>query len=529
MRIHRPALLALGCLLAAACSTGASTGSAPESPGPPVAANLGFDPEVNSFSFQNYTNTDPVTVTNLTPDDVAAIFGDQVCAGRANGCELTPPANDWMDAVNQSMSGGHCQGMSVTALAMYTGRLKPSDYGGATIADLTLQDNQKLQRRIAQSFAFQYFDSVSSATVKGTPSEILSTLDAALKDKHVTYGLGIYKADRSGGHEITPYGVVDKGNGQFAIQVYDNNFPKEAREVMVDPTANTWTYSAAASPDIPESLYQGNADTRTLELDPLEPGFAQQPCPFCGKDSTPAGSDSKGSVASSGTIDVFLEANPDSHAHLLLTDSRGKRIGYSAGRFVNEISGARADYPRTDAAYLETEEPDYHVPAGAYTLTLDGSGMAAPDDEFVDVVGPSWDVNVDGIAIAPGQRDSLAISAAGDQVTYTAGGIESPVLELGASDANADYTLDATANGLVAGSLATLKLGAAFDFMSSTDASFDLSVLREDDQGEATFKHSGVPGPAGANSSIAYSAWTAKGQPMTLTQGGQQSDLTDQG
>ena len=45
--------------------------------------------------------------------------------------------------------------------------------------------------------------------------------------------------------------------------------------------------------------------------------------------------------------ELRLEGNPFNHAHLLITDDQGRRIGYVGSRFVNEIPGASAVRPRT--------------------------------------------------------------------------------------------------------------------------------------------------------------------------------------
>ena len=71
------------------------------------------------------------------------------------------------------------------------------------------------------------------------------------------YTIKIFNAD--GGHAITPYAVEDKGDGKFAVLVYDNNYPGITRAVEFDTNANTWSYNAATRPDLPEALYSGDA------------------------------------------------------------------------------------------------------------------------------------------------------------------------------------------------------------------------------------------------------------------------------
>ena len=103
----------------------ASAGTKPSyTPTGPLVADSGFRPDANGFAFANYGNVGPPTnITNLTPADMRRAFGDAVCANMAGGtCNLTPPAQQWMDGENSGMAGGHCYGFSVATPP----RLSPS-------------------------------------------------------------------------------------------------------------------------------------------------------------------------------------------------------------------------------------------------------------------------------------------------------------------------------------------------------------------------------------------------------------------
>ena len=56
-----------------------------------VVYDLGFTPERDEFSFENYG--DETSSVNLTANELRRMFGDQVCS-RLDGdvCTLTPPA-----------------------------------------------------------------------------------------------------------------------------------------------------------------------------------------------------------------------------------------------------------------------------------------------------------------------------------------------------------------------------------------------------------------------------------------------------
>lgn len=506
----------------------------------PLTADLGFRPETQGFSFANY-GTDPNR--NLTAVEMRALFGDGVCANQVNGCELIPPAQDWMDLRNRAMAGGHCQGMSVTALLFYKGRLRPSDFGADSVPALQLAGNDALQGRIAQSWAFQSLPSVVDATVHGTPTQIVDALAAALRDRGpLTFGLGIYKPDRTGGHEITPFALVDRGGGKVGIEVYDNNYPKVTREVVVDRDANSWNYSASTNPGEAAGDYTGNAQTNTLEIDPMEPGVGVQPCPFCGAAPPAAASASSGARAgavlaaeTAATEEISLDADSDNHGHLLITDDQGRRIGYAGGAFVNDLPGASAGFPRQDRVWKESEEPVYEIPTGSrVTITLDGTPLTATDTERISMIGPGIDLNVDNLEVGPGEKETVTISADRTEIGYTAGGLRSPLIQVGADTAESDHAFSLTFSAMEPGASITVRLtGDGLEVKPSAAQTFDLEMLREDDAGEATFKHPQVAVPAGATANLQYSGWHHHGESIPLmttgSAGAKHLDLDDRG
>ena len=187
---------------------------------------------------------------------------------------------------------------------MWEGKLDASTYGAPSTAGLD-DNSQVLQRSLAQGWAMQLLQSVQSREIDGTPDAILGKLRQVLKPHpSETYTIAIFKPDFTGGHAVTPYAVQNKGNGLFEILIYDNNWPGQTRSIAVDTKADTWTYDAAINPNEANSLYTGNAETKTLSLFPTSPGLGPQPCPFCAKqpDSVPAA----GAVVPGKTEEVTL-------------------------------------------------------------------------------------------------------------------------------------------------------------------------------------------------------------------------------
>ena len=79
-------------------ATDDSNGQAPTQPGgaDQLVADLGFRPDKNDFSFENYGSENGAK--NLTPVEVQRMFGDQVCALKKDAqCVLTPTGQQWME------------------------------------------------------------------------------------------------------------------------------------------------------------------------------------------------------------------------------------------------------------------------------------------------------------------------------------------------------------------------------------------------------------------------------------------------
>ncbi|WP_169237773.1 hypothetical protein [Candidatus Roseilinea sp. NK_OTU-006] len=213
-----------------------------------VVNDTGFRPAEHGFSFPNYGNDIPVT--NMTPVEMQRLFGDAVCArGSGAACVLSPVAKQWMDQVNDAMSGGHCEGMATLSLLMFNGQVDPASFGGARASDLSIENNEPLQREIAYWWTTQSVPSVVGQVIKGAPTDTLAVLKQADFSRE-SYTIGIYKPDMSGGHAITPFAVKDAGNGLFIVQVYDNNYPGQERELLIDVNQNSWVYEASINPQV---------------------------------------------------------------------------------------------------------------------------------------------------------------------------------------------------------------------------------------------------------------------------------------
>ncbi len=504
---------------AAQDSTPTASAPAASSDAPGMVADSGFRPEVNGFQFPNYGKSN---AKNLTPAEMQRIFGDTVCANKANDqCTLTPPAEQWMTQQNQGMDGGHCFGFSVASLRLFTGLANPSDYGGSTAIDLSLDGNEKLQREIAYSFVFQGFNPVRGNVIAGTPSQILDKLIEVLKagkNAPDVYTIGFFKADGTGGHAVTPYAVENRGNGIYAVMIYDNNYPKEKRAVLFDRNADTWNYTTTTNPSEPTSEYQGNAQTKSLFLFPTKPGLQQQACDFCAG-ATAGGS--QGNRLASAAVEyneIYLDGDPTVHGHLLITDEAGKQYGYTSdGKFVTDISTVKSErvFSGLDD---DTPEPTYFVPTNmTFQITIDGTPLKQADPTDVTMIGPGYDLGVEGINLEPGQKDTLTVASNGNQLSYTTKSSESPNIIMGVELNGADYEfelkgVDVAGGGTINVGLDTKAGNLTVDTKGTKNpGNYDLYLTRIDDNAEQSFDHEGIELDPADTMYIYYGKWAGNG------------------
>lgn len=505
---------------AAAAPTSAGTGATPAGGSTTYIADLGFRPAANGFKFANYTNRQGYT--NLTANEMQRLFGNSVCAKQAGttaGCVLTPQAKKLMESTNAKMAGGHCEGFAVLSLLFYNGTLTPSLFGGASAGDLAIESNNALQRELAFWWAMQTNGTVAnnkSSWATKSPNDVLATLTPALRSgpSGETYTLTMRNATGTAGHAVTPYALVDKGNGITGIMVYDNNYPGDATRVVdVDTKANTWKYSLSLNPDAASALWQGTATSGSLRLGANTVRLAQQqawPFGLPGKSATGGGA-------------AMNRLSVTGGAHLLITDPAGRRLGFVGDRFVQDIPGASILDMDSAEPWTNDYDPEYLVPAGVpVTVTVDGSTLAEAATPSVYVIGAGYDLTIEGFSLAPGEKDSFTVSGDGRRISYTTQGAETPTFTYGVETQGPAWEFLVQGMTMQAGSTLTMAMDVPAGKLTllsvggSGASTYSLAVSRSTEEDDLAFRHDGIELKTGDRAELAWGAWKANGTPMQL-------------
>ncbi len=528
-KIQHILTLSIVVVIVAAAMSGIKPANAQQASGT-VVADLGFRPDGNGFGFPNYGADTPVT--NLTPDEMRRLLDDSVCAIlKDNKCTLVPEIQQLMDTLNGKMGGGHCEGMAVLSTLLFANKENAADFGQGQPTAFDFNTNAKLQREIALWFATQFLNKVGAATIKDkTPKDLLPILTKAMTDKSEYYVIHIFQPGFKNGHAITPYAVQDMGNGLFHVMVYDNNWPKDGnRFVEIDTNANTWSYLAATSPDVPEALYKGDATTLTLHLSPIGLRVSKQTCPTCQAAAIqasqtqlvayhPARATAKQAETQYNEVTIYSSGDV-SGADLLITDAQGHRLGYQGGQFYNEFPGAQFIPATSDNLFGDDPEPVYYIPVGtAFTVSLDGTNMQKDEVTNVSMVGPSYDLAVENIKLGAGKKDTMAFSPDGTKIAYTPSGDEAPDIILGIQHTGNDYEFTVKGADVQPGAAINVsldydkgRLGINTSGANEKTSTYAIEVNRISDTAEDTFTHDGLTLDPKDTAYIEFGAWDGTG------------------
>ena len=402
-----------------------------------VVAKLDFAPKPNGFGFRNYGD-DGNTASDLGPGDMIDYFGaDKVCASGSTpqDCQLTEPAQAWMEAQIKGMHGGHCEGMAVTSLRFFEGKQfrgksDPGSFqnGAGSVYDLQL--GGALRNYIAHYFVTQAFPEVAGPTreiSQKTPGEVLDLLIEHLKDGKDAAALGFYNfkdGKKVGGHAVTPYAVEEMGDDVYRILLYDNNYPGETKYLTVNKKDQTWSYRTASNPNDAEDNYHGDANTHTLEITPESLRDSESfTCPFCSDESGSGGERHHASKAVAPAT-KYVAFAMDGEGDFLITDATGKRVGFDFknNKFVDEIAGSRVVFDK--GGLKKDMPPDISLPLAnsnkPYTITMSGKSLRKGVDADLDVEGPGFVVGFRDVMLDPGETLTMTATPDGKELGFTA-------------------------------------------------------------------------------------------------------------
>jgi hypothetical protein len=502
---------------------------------PFIPGGGGFSPRTHGFSFPNYDNSS--MPTNLTAPEVARLFGNAVCSsGTGASCVLTAVARNWMNATNDSMKIGHCEGMSVLSVLFHRGVLSPATFAPGATSAFALTRTPALERELALWWSTQVVPGLATE-VCPSGAETLGLLEetfrggsgyaATLAMRRVVNGKAV------GGHAVTPIAIERADSGTSgAIVIYDNNYPGETRRINYTNVATgAWTYISAQNPGEPPETYDGtDANNNRVCIRLTNPRLAQPTaCPFCGNYSATTATRPPNGMAMlpmpGVTGSTRRTLTMQGAGNLLLVDGAGHRLGDTPTGFVSEIPGASVLNINSIDPGAVRAEPTFVVPEGvALGVTLDGSGLTETTPTDLRVFGPGYTLGVEGIGLDRAQTDNVILPATGAGILYTTRQAESATVVVGATFSGADWEFRVNTHGDASG----VAIGATIDptrgelvfyFLGATGSmnTFDLDVTRTDDAGATlSFMHTGAVEPSGSVLHLRYGAWSADGTPMTL-------------
>lgn len=403
-----------------------------------VLADSGFRPKPNGFSFENWGGKQ-YPYSRLTADDSYFLFGDQACARiKDDSCVPTPGARLWIDEMNRSTEGGHCEGMAVLSASLYSKFDSVADYGARSAFELK-PDNRELMRSISTYFTTQALEPVQSASSASRAwplQKIVDSLVTSLKSGKDLPTLGIYFGD--GGHAVTPYSVESRGERLYRVNIYDNNYPGVERYIDIDVAADRWVYAGGAlNPSEDPAPWQGSSGS--MDITPLSVRYEPLKCPFCAapsakKPKAPPAAKPKpkspsarpGTPRKPGAVaENYSVVTPNRCSQVQAIGKKDKKqIRMQASKVDNQITGASMRPLRGSrgcAVSLPRGE-EYDV-----RLVYDGRPSARPGSSLsVFGLGKAW--SVDNVILRPGATEIFSVSAR--KFTYTAGSKQRPTLRV---------------------------------------------------------------------------------------------------
>ena len=294
-----------------------------------MCVDNGFRIKADDFSFSNWGRSTEADA-NVTIQTLIDLFGHSaVCVdGLSTECVMRPTTVQKLVEWNNALSGGRCEGLATLSTRFLLKLDNPTTFNpdATQVADLQ-RGNQILESAIVYWWATQFLSEVSDRATTSRTKSPLQLVDDLIQGlaNGVGYTVGLYFG--SSGHAVTPFAVTRRGK-DFIIHVYDNNFPGVRKEIVVNGTTNSWTYSAArAQPD--GSNIDWTGATGKLELTPMSSRKGPFKCSFCSTSTT-----------ATDTVLTIASRDPAAAGYTFITTRDGQRIEASSDGVINTIVGS---------------------------------------------------------------------------------------------------------------------------------------------------------------------------------------------
>ncbi|CAB4955023.1 unannotated protein [freshwater metagenome] len=340
----------------------------------------GFDPARDGLAFGNESATGTLSAAALI-----ALFGaESVCATvSGQGCVLYPAAAQWARQVNEAMVGGRCEGMAVLAQRIFGGEISVEDLDpeAGTTSALT-RASPAVTGAIQTWWATQLLPPAQAAADSSrlySPSSIVQELSGGLlSDAGYTLGLEV----PGGAHSVLPFAVHRSGE-DFAVSVYDSDYPGTVQEVLVDPRSERWTYAPGPTA-VSGDAWEGGMGT--IELTPMSIRALPARAPFDA--SMLALSPVAGATAGSVTL-LVTSPDPSARVGVALT-VKGRTIDASElgarlprGVSVRRILGTGLAGSGVTVTINRGKVPSF----AAAPIAWDAAGSQTPTTISVDAPG----------------------------------------------------------------------------------------------------------------------------------------------
>ena len=294
-----------------------------------MCVDNGFRIKADDFSFSNWGRSTEADA-NVTIQTLIDLFGHSaVCIdGPSTECVMRPTTVQKLEEWNNALAGGRCEGLATLSTRFLLKLDDPTTFkpDATRVADLQ-RGNQLLDSTIVYWWATQFLTEVSDRAATSRTKSPLQLVDDLVQGlaNGVGYTVGLYFG--SSGHAVTPFAVTHRGD-DFIIHVYDNNFPGVRKEIVVNGSANSWTYTAArAQPDGSSVDWTGTMGT--VELTPMSSRKGPFKCSFCATSS-----------AATDTVLTIASRDPAAAGYTYITTRNGQRIEASPDSVVNTITGS---------------------------------------------------------------------------------------------------------------------------------------------------------------------------------------------